>query len=64
MLKTGPFPVSPSFVPQVKMTKPGKLIFPTEDTKRRALLDAKYKIFRDAIDIQRRWRDEIQTALA
>ncbi|KAK0533552.1 hypothetical protein OC835_002975 [Tilletia horrida] len=48
----------------VKMTKPGKLIFPTEDTKRRALLDAKYKIFREAIDIQRRWRDEITEALA
>ncbi|CAD6968842.1 unnamed protein product [Tilletia controversa] len=47
----------------VKMTKPGKLIFPTEDPKRRALLDAKYKIFREAIDIQRRWREEINQVL-
>ncbi|KAK0544139.1 hypothetical protein OC846_005617 [Tilletia horrida] len=48
----------------VKMTKPGKLIFPTEDPKRRALLDAKYKIFREAIEVQRRWRDEVDAALA
>lgn len=45
------------------MTKPGTLIFPTRDEKRKALLDAKYKVFREAITTQRRWREMIQKAL-
>ncbi len=47
----------------VRMTKPGKFVFPTDDPKRRALLDAKYKIFREAIDVQRKWRGIVADAL-
>ena len=34
----------------VRMTKPGKFVFPTKDEKRKALLDAKYKVS-DAADL-------------
>ncbi|EST07803.1 Carbohydrate kinase, FGGY, C-terminal [Kalmanozyma brasiliensis GHG001] len=40
----------------VRMTKPGTLVFPQKDEKLRRLLDVKYKIFRESIEIQRRWK--------
>lgn len=46
-----------------EMTKPGTLVFPTTDEKRKALLDAKYTVFREAIETQRRWRDIVQKAM-
>lgn len=46
-----------------EMTKPGTLVFPSIDAKKKALLDAKYSVFRDAIATQRRWRDTVYKAL-
>lgn len=34
-----------------------------EGEKEKRLLDAKYKIFREAVDIQRRWRDMIEEVI-
>jgi len=46
-----------------EMTKPGTLVFPSKDEKRKALLNAKYTVFKEAIVAQRRWRDIVQKAL-
>lgn len=47
---------------QVDMTKPGIKIDPAASPKEKKLLEAKYKIFREAIDIQRRWRKDMAEA--
>lgn len=44
------------------MTPPGTLIPVSASAKDHKLLEAKYKIFREAIDIQKRWRKEIEEA--
>jgi hypothetical protein len=44
------------------MTQPGKKIEPGAGPKVKRLLDAKYKIFRESIEIQRRWRAEMKAA--
>ncbi|KAI0699834.1 Pentulose kinase [Cytidiella melzeri] len=46
----------------VDMTPPGTLIAPAASKKEKRLLEAKYKIFRESIEIQRRWRKEIDDA--
>lgn len=43
----------------VRMTKPGTLVFPQKDAKLSALLDVKYKIFRESITIQRKWKSMV-----
>ncbi|KDN49929.1 Pentulose kinase [Tilletiaria anomala UBC 951] len=48
----------------IRMSKPGKFVFPTEDKRMKALLDAKYKIFREAIVVQRKWRNIVKEAIA
>lgn len=45
-------------------TKPGHSIQPTTDVKLRRLFDVKYRIFLECIDTQRRWRAEVDAALA
>jgi ribulose kinase len=43
----------------VDMTQPGKRVEPRaggEGQREKKLLDVKYKIFREAVDVQRRWR--------
>jgi len=47
---------------QVEMTPHGTLITPGASAKERKLLDAKYKIFLESIDIQKRWRKEMEAA--
>ncbi|KAJ3536076.1 hypothetical protein NM688_g6884 [Phlebia brevispora] len=47
----------------VEMTPPGTLIAPGASAREKKLLEAKYKIFRESIDIQKRWRAEIEEAL-
>ena len=42
-----------------RMTKPGTLVFPQRDAKLSALLDVKYKIFRESITIQRKWKSMV-----
>jgi FGGY-family pentulose kinase len=46
----------------VEMTPPGKKLAPSAGPKVQKLLDAKYKIFRESIEIQRRWRKEMAEA--
>jgi hypothetical protein len=45
------------------MTPPGTLITPGVSGKEKKLLEAKYKIFRESIEVQKRWRQEIEDAL-
>lgn len=42
------------------MTPPGTLVEPVKEGGALELLNVKYKIFRETIEIQRRWRDEIE----
>jgi hypothetical protein len=44
------------------MTPQGALVAPAASSKEKRLLEAKYKIYREAIDIQRRWRQEMENA--
>ena len=44
------------------MTSPGTLIPVSATENEKKLLEAKYKIFREAIDIQKRWRSQIEQA--
>ncbi|KIJ19817.1 D-ribulokinase [Paxillus involutus ATCC 200175] len=46
----------------VEMTLPGTLVAPAAPPKVKKLLDAKYKIFRETIEIQQRWRKEMEEA--
>jgi len=45
------------------MTPPGTLVVPAASPKVKRLLDAKYKIFRETIDIQKRWRQQMEEAM-
>ena len=47
---------------QVEMTPVGTLIPPKASNKEKRLLEAKYKIFLESIDIQKRWRKEMEDA--
>ncbi|KAJ7725096.1 FGGY family of carbohydrate kinase [Mycena metata] len=47
----------------VEMTPPGTLVSPSASPKEKKLLEAKYKIFRESIDIQKRWRKEMEEAM-
>lgn len=47
---------------QVEMTPPGTLVAPSAGPKEKKLLEAKYKIFRESIEIQKRWRKEMEEA--
>jgi len=44
------------------MTPHGSVIAPGASAKETRLLKAKYKIFRESIDIQKRWRKEMEEA--
>ncbi|GLB33245.1 putative FGGY family of carbohydrate kinases, C-terminal domain [Lyophyllum shimeji] len=46
----------------VEMTPVGSLVAPSASAKERRLLEAKYKIFRETIEIQKRWRKEMDEA--
>ncbi|KAF5346942.1 hypothetical protein D9758_010142 [Tetrapyrgos nigripes] len=46
----------------VEMTPPGTIVKPAASTKEKKLLEAKYKIFREQIEIQKRWRKEMENA--
>jgi len=47
----------------VDMTPVGTIMRPAASPKEKRLLEAKYKIFMETIDIQRRWRKEMEDAL-
>jgi hypothetical protein len=44
------------------MTPPGTVVVPSASAKDKKLLNAKFKIFMETIDIQRRWRVEMEEA--
>lgn len=44
------------------MTPAGKRIVPSAGEKEMRLLDVKYKIFRESIDVQKRWREMVKEA--
>lgn len=44
------------------MTPSGRRIPPREDGRLKRLLDAKYRIFMESIEIQRKWRREVDDA--
>ena len=44
------------------MTPTGTLIHPKASNKEKKLLEAKYRIFLETIDIQMRWRREMEDA--
>ncbi|KAG8924378.1 hypothetical protein FRC02_010468 [Tulasnella sp. 418] len=46
----------------VDMTLPGTRITPSAGPRETKLLEAKYKIFRETVEIQRRWRTEMEEA--
>ncbi|KAH7888170.1 hypothetical protein F5I97DRAFT_2014782 [Phlebopus sp. FC_14] len=46
----------------VEMTLPGTLIAPAASPKVKKILDAKYNIFREIIDTQKRWRQQMEEA--
>ncbi|KAH8105005.1 Pentulose kinase [Phellopilus nigrolimitatus] len=48
----------------VEMTPNGTLVSPAASEKEKKLLEAKYKIFLESIDIQKRWKSEINAASA
>ncbi|KAI5122182.1 hypothetical protein M0805_007079 [Coniferiporia weirii] len=48
----------------VEMTPKGTLVTPSASAREKKLLEAKYKIFLESIDIQKRWRTEIDEASA
>ncbi|KAI0034386.1 Pentulose kinase [Vararia minispora EC-137] len=45
-----------------EMTPPATVVYPAAAPKERKMLDAKYKIFLENIDIQKRWRQEMEDA--
>jgi len=45
------------------MTQPGQLVKPSATARQKKLLEVKYKIFRETIEIQKRWREEVEDAL-
>jgi len=47
----------------VEMTPPGTIVKPATSGREKKLIEAKYKIFREAIDIQYKWRKQIEEAM-
>lgn len=45
------------------MSRPGSTVKPSASEKELKLLQVKYDIFRECIDIQRRWRAMVREAL-
>ena len=44
------------------MTPPGNMVSPSATPKEKKILEARYKIFLETIDIQKRWRKEMEDA--
>ena len=46
------------------MTAPGTVIPVSVDSREKRLLEAKYSIFRETIEIQKRWRRKMEDAVS
>lgn len=53
----------PLFDVMEQLSRPGTVVFPSQDVQLRALLEAKYKIFLDQIETQQSYRKQIAEAL-
>lgn len=49
---------------QVEMTAPGTVISVSVGSREKRLLEAKYSIFRESIEIQKRWRRKMEDAVS
>ena len=49
---------------QVEMTAPGEVVTVSVNSREKKLLEAKYSIFREAIEIQKRWRRKMEDAVS
>ena len=49
---------------QVEMTAPGTVVSVSVTSREKKLLEAKYSIFREAIEIQKRWRRKMEDAVS
>jgi len=47
----------------VEMTPPGTRVVPAAGARERRVLEAKYRIFREAIEVQKRWRGLVDDAV-
>jgi len=45
------------------MTPVGTRVAPRASSKQKRLFEAKYSIFRESIELQKRWRNEMEEAL-
>lgn len=45
------------------MTPPATIVKPVASAREKRILDAKYSIFLESIEIQNRWRAEVEAAL-
>jgi len=49
---------------QVEMTAPGTVVSVSVNSREKKLLEAKYSIFRETIEIQKRWRRKMEDAVS
>ena len=52
------------FSVQAEMTAAGTVIPVSVNSREKKLLEAKYSIFREAIEIQKRWRKKMEDAVS
>ena len=52
------------WVVQVEMTAPGTVVSVSANPREKKLLEAKYSIFRETIEIQKRWRKKMEDAVS
>jgi hypothetical protein len=45
------------------MSRPGTTVKPKADEKERRLLEVKYSVFKECIELQRKWRGKVREAL-
>jgi glycerol kinase len=53
---------SPTNLLQTEMTPPARVVSPSASPREKKLLEAKYQIFRESIEIQKRWRVQMEQA--
>ena len=52
-----------NYIFQVDMTPVGTLILPKATSKEKRLLESKYSIFLESIEVQKRWRKQMEDAV-
>ena len=49
---------------QVEMTAPGTVVSVSVNSREKKMLEAKYSIFRETIEMQKRWRRKMEDAVS